>query len=285
MSETQHVVPSRHPRPHTSPAASDNPRLGPLGVFAAVAVGVGSSLLWVMVLSGLPQAPFVLAATLFALIVPALALTARESGRSGVRALLRDALRLPRPSWWAPVAALAVPGPTWVVAAGFGGAERLTADLLVGFALTFLSSLLVINIWEEMAWTGFAQRRAMARWGVIRGSLVTAVLFAGIHLPLAFDGAESAGDVALGLGILLGTGVGLRLLIGHLDGWSGRSILSAAILHASFNATSDLVDPSSDWVRYVVTVLLGLAAVGVTTRAPGRSSATFTANPQSGKDF
>ncbi len=284
MSKTQHLVPSRHPRPHTSPAAADNPRLRPLAVFAGVAVGIGSSLLWVMVLSGLPQAPFVLAATLFALVLPALVLTARESGRSGVGALLRDALRLPRPLWWGPVAALAVPGPTWAVAAGVGAAEPLTADVLVGFALAFLSSLLIVNIWEEMAWTGFAQRRAMARWGLVRGSLVTAVLFAGIHLPLAFDGAESAGDVALGLGILLGTGVGLRLLIGHLDGWSGRSILAAAILHASFNATSDLVDPSYDWVRYVVTVLLGLAAVGVTTRAPGRSSAHFAASPPPGKD-
>jgi hypothetical protein len=150
-----------------------------------------------------------------------------------VRALLRDAVRLPRPLWWAPVAAFTVPGLTWAVASGLGGAKPLTTDLLADVFVAFLSSLLVINLWEEMAWTGFAQRRAMARWGLVRGSLVIAVLFAAIHLPLAFDGAETAGDVAVGIGILIGTGVGLRLLIAGLHSWSGRSLLAVAILHAS----------------------------------------------------
>jgi membrane protease YdiL (CAAX protease family) len=160
---------------------------------------------------------------------------------------------------------------TWSIAAALGGAEPVSAELLVDVFVAFLSSLLIINIWEEMAWTGFAQRRAMARWGTVRGSLIIAVLFAGIHLPLAFDGAETAGDVAVGVGILVGTGVGLRLLIAALHTWSHRSLLAVAILHASFNVTGDLLDPSSDWVRYLVTVLLGTAAVGVMSRDPVRA--------------
>ena len=71
--------------------------------------------------------------------------------------------------------------------------------------------------------------------------------------------------------ILIGTGVGLRLLIAGLHTWSNRSLFALAILHAAFNVSGDLVDPSSDWIRYVVTVLLGLAAVGVTTRSPART--------------
>ena len=267
------TVPSTTPRPQRPPTEADgpdNPQLRPLVIFALTALVVGWALLGPMVWLGLPSAPFVLAATLLALIVPAVVLTARESGRAGVRALLRDAVRLPRPLWWGPVAALTVPGLTWTIASALGGARPLTTDLLVDVFLAFLSSLLVINIWEEMAWTGFAQRRAMARWGQIRGSLLIAVLFAGIHLPLAFDGAKTSGDVAAGLGILVGTGVGLRLLIAGLHAWSGRSLLAVALLHAAFNATGGLVDPSSDWVRYVVTVLLGLAAVGVLTRSVAR---------------
>ena len=267
------TFPSTTRRPHRAPhqaAAADNPELRPMVVFATTAIAMGWALLGPMVWFDLPSAPFVLAATLLALIVPAIVLTARETGRAGVRALLRDAVRLPRPLWWAPVAAFTVPGLTWAVASGLGGAKPLTTDLLTDVFVAFLSSLLVINLWEEMAWTGFAQRRAMARWGLVRGSLVIAVLFAAIHLPLAFDGAETAGDVAAGIGILIGTGVGLRLLIAGLHSWSGRSLLAVAILHASFNVTGDLVDPSTDWVRYVVTVLLGLAAISVMTRRPAR---------------
>lgn len=264
------VSSTRTPRPLPR-STSDKPQLRPIVFFSATALVVGWALLGPMVLFDLPQAPFVLAATLLALIVPALVLTARETGRAGVRALLRDAVRLPRPTWWGPAAALTVPVLTWSVAAGLGGAEPLTADLLVDVSVAFLSSLLIINIWEEMAWTGFAQRRAMARWGLVRGSLVIALLFAGIHLPLAFDGADTPGDVVVGLGILVGTGVGLRLLIAALHAWSGRSLLAVAVLHASFNVTGDLVDPSTDWVRYLVTVLLGTAAVTVMARMSVRA--------------
>jgi membrane protease YdiL (CAAX protease family) len=271
MSNTFPSIAPRPQQPSTLAAAPDNPQLRPLVVFAGTALVVGWALLGPMVWFDLPSAPFVLAATLLALIVPALVLTARETGRAGVRTLLREAVRLPRPLWWAPVAALTVPGLTWAVASGLGDAKPLTTDLLTDVLVAFLSSLLVINLWEEMAWTGFAQRRAMARWGLVRGSLVIAVLFAGIHLPLAFDGAETAGDVAAGVGILIGTGVGLRLLIAGLHTWSNRSLFAVAILHAAFNVSGDLVDPSSDWIRYVVTVLLGLAAVGVTTRSPART--------------
>ncbi len=264
------VFTTRPPRPSAGTTV-DNPQLRPMAVFAVTALAVGWALLGPMVWLDLPQAPFVMAATLLALIVPALVLTARETGRAGVRALLRDAVRLPRPLWWGPAAALALPGVTWSIAAALGGAEPVSAELLVDVFVAFLSSLLIINIWEEMAWTGFAQRRAMARWGTVRGSLIIAVLFAGIHLPLAFDGAETAGDVAVGVGILVGTGVGLRLLIAALHTWSHRSLLAVAILHASFNVTGDLLDPSSDWVRYLVTVLLGTAAVGVMSRDPVRA--------------
>jgi membrane protease YdiL (CAAX protease family) len=70
-----------------------------------------------------------------------------------------------------------------------------------------VSAALIINIWEETAWTGFVQRRAMARWGTVNGSLATAVLFAGIHAPLAFHGATSARHVALGFAALIATGI------------------------------------------------------------------------------
>lgn len=268
---------SRSHRAASLAGSGDSPSLRPLLLFAAIALPVGWVALSVPVALGLAQEPFVLLALVLGLILPALLLTARESGRPGVRALLRDAVRLPRPLWWAPVAALALPAAMWAAAWTVGGAQPLTSELLVDFAVALVTVAVIVNIWEEMAWTGFVQRRSMARWGVLGGSLVTGVLFAGIHLPLAFDGATAAADVLLGVALLLATGIGLRLLIAGVDRWSGRSLLTAGVLHAAFNASANLINPDHDWVRYVTTVLLGLVVLAALLSARGRLATTETA--------
>lgn len=268
--------PGTRPRPTRAEPVTghrDNPSLRPLLLFAAIALPVGWVLLSIPVALGLMQEPFVLGALILGLILPALWLTARESGRAGVRALLLDAVKLPRPVWWVPVAALALPAAAWVAASGVGGARVLTTDLLLNFLVVFLITAAVVNIWEEMAWTGFVQRRSMARWGLVGGSLVTGVLFAAIHLPLAFADVAGPRDVLLGVAILLATGIGLRLVIAGLDGWSGRSLLTAGLLHGAFNASAELLEPDQDWMRYVVTVALGLLVLAVLLAQRGRRSA------------
>jgi membrane protease YdiL (CAAX protease family) len=130
-------------------------------------------------------------------------------------------------------------------------------------AVNVVSSVVIINLWEEMAWTGFAQRRAIARWGFARGSVLVAALFAGIHLPLAFYDVDSAGEVGLNVAVLFGSAVGLRLLIAGFDLWTAGSLLSIALLHASFNVSSELLESDHDWVRYAVVLGLGLVVLGV----------------------
>ncbi len=238
----------------------DSGALRPLLLFSALALPIGWVFLAIPVALQLPTEPFVLGALLFALLLPALVLTARESGRAGVRRLLRDAIRLPRPSWWGVVALTAIPVSVWGIAAALGGAAPLTPSVLLGYGIAFLSSTVIINILEETVWTGFVQRRSMNRFGTLRGSALTAALFAGIHLPLAFSGATSPVDVGRGALILLATAIGLRLMIAGLDSWSGRSLLAVGVLHGTFNASAELVDPAYDWARYVTVLVLGFAA-------------------------
>jgi membrane protease YdiL (CAAX protease family) len=239
----------------------------PLIILAAVALPLGWIFLSTPLWTPLNDQPGVLATLFLGLVAPALVLTGRELGRTGVRRLFWDAVRPPRPLWWLPLAPVALPALVWLAAMPFGGARPITVDLLLDFAFKLAAGALIINIWEEMVWTGFVQRRAMARHGLIGGSLATAVLFAGIHLPLAFLGATSVGDVLVGVVILLASGVGLRLIIAGLDSWTGRSLLTVGLVHASFNTTPDLIDPAYDWVRYTVTVLLGLIAAAFAVRA------------------
>jgi membrane protease YdiL (CAAX protease family) len=259
--------------PGTAPGpVADDPSLRPLLVFAAIAVTTGCVLLGVGVALGLPSEPFALATLLVGMVLPALVITALQARGAGVRALLRDAVRPPCPLWWSLFAVLAFPVLTWTGASMVGGEQPLTSSLLIGFAVQLVTGAIIINIWEEMVLTGFVQRRSMARWGAVGGSVATAAVFVGIHLPLAFDVASDAGDVALGVTALVAIGVGLRFLIAGVDTWSGRSLLTVGVLHASFNATADLLEPGFDWVRYVVTVLLGLVAITVLlSRREGRA--------------
>ena len=78
-----------------------------------------------------------------------------------------------------------------------------------------------------------------------RGALVTSVFFAGIHIPLALDGAHSAIHVATNMLYLVGVAIGVRLLIARVDAWSGRSLLVIGLLRSSFNATESLLQPDS----------------------------------------
>lgn len=270
MLSTQRHQRTSAPTPGTHSGPADNPYLRPLTLFVVVALPVGWLLLTAYRVLDVPQEPFVLGTLLFGLVAPALFLTHRESGRGSVRALLGEAIRRPNPLWWAPVAVFALPVLVWSTAAVVGGAKPLTTSLLFDTTILFLTVALIVNIWEEMAWTGFVQRRAMARWGLIPGSVATGLLFAAIHLPLAFDGASTTGDVGLGIAVLVSTGIGLRLLIARLDSWSGGSLLTVGLLHASFNSAAELIDPAYDWVRLAVTILLGLVAValpGIPARA------------------
>ena len=75
-------------------------------------------------------------------------------------------------------------------------------------------------------------------------------------------------QVASNILLLTGVAVGLRVLIAHVDTWSGRSLLTIGVLHSSFNATENVLDPAYDWVRMFLVVA---AAVGVVAAARPRS--------------
>ena len=264
MSQVRSAQPSIRPSAPADPSDRSDLRL--LLLFAAAALGIGGSLLTLSTLVE-PGSPFILAALLGGLALPALALTYRDAGASGVRALLRDCVRLPRSWWWLPLAGFGLPVLAWTTAAGLGGARPLTWSMLGFYVADLVIGAIVINIWEEMAWTGFAQRRAMARWGVAGGSLLTAVFFTGIHLPLAFDGASSLSQVASNVVLIAGVATGVRLLAGRVDVWTGRSLLTVGILHSSFNATETVLYPAYDWVRIAMTIAVGVAVIAFGTRS------------------
>ena len=246
-------------------------RTPPLILFGTVALPAGWVLLSIPLVVDVPLAPFILATLYFGLVAPALLLTRYEPGAS-VKALLWDTVRLPRPWWLLIPAALLVPLAVGGVASAAGAGVDTSTSFLLNLAFAnVLSSLLIINLWEEMAWAGFFQRHATARWGYVGGSVVTALMFTGVHLPLSLYGADGAGDVAYNIGAMVVSGIGMRLLIGAFDVWGRGSILTLGLIHATFNASSELVQPEYDWIRYTVTLALGLGALALYSVTSGRS--------------
>lgn len=237
----------------------------PLMVFAAVAVLGGGSLL---ALSRLvrPGEPFLLAAVYGTLLLPALVLARAERGPGAVRELLGQAIRLPRPLWWLLVAGAAVPLATWAPGAALGLARPVTWTTLAAFVLDVVIGLVVINLAEELAWTGYFQSRAMTRWGVAGGSLVTAAFFTAIHVPLAVDPARDVMSSMMNIATLAGVAVGFRLLVGRLYDWTGGSVAAVGLLHAAFNASEELLLAGHDWVRLAATLGIAIAAVTAGSR-------------------
>lgn len=255
-SEPGRPAPAATPVPAAPPAR-------PVLVLGLIALPTGWVLLSLPIILGLPAEPFVLGTLVLGLVVPAVVLTYRESGRRGLGALARRMVRPPRPRWWLIVALLAVPVLTWVTASVVGGAVPLTVDRLVGTALTLLSSLVIVNLAEEGVWMGFAQHRLMARSGLVRGSLVAAGLFAGIHLPLAFADGFDPPAVLGGVALLFGTAAVIRLAFGALYRSTGDGVLVIAVLHAAYNAAGDLVHPGAALAQLAALVLVAAGILGV----------------------
>ncbi|MFC7847585.1 CPBP family intramembrane glutamic endopeptidase [Arthrobacter sp. NPDC057388] len=205
-------------------------------------------------------------AELLILLGTAVLVTAAADGRSGVRALFRQAVHWRVGAGWYVAAVLALPALTVLVAAATGTLHQPTDDwasVAGAYMLnTVIIGALLGNIWEELAWTGLVQRRLMERHGMVGGSLLTAVPFALIHLPLAFAGKGFTGipwpDVALAWGVLLVFAPIFRLLVGIAYLGTGQSLLIVALLHASFNASEQTKLPVFDgaWQQIAAATLL-----------------------------
>ena len=129
---------------------------------------------------------------------------------------------------------LAMPVLTVGVAAATGtlqAPEHGWAREALLFLLLFVLIALTASLWEETAWSGFVQRRLMNRHGLLVGSLLTAVPFGIIHLPLAFEGDGWAGttwsEAFVNWAFLLGALPFLRYVIGVLLVDTRGSVLAA----------------------------------------------------------
>jgi membrane protease YdiL (CAAX protease family) len=151
----------------------------------------------------------------------------------------------------------------WALGVGRSGA--ILAPILIG--------VLVGNVWEETAWAGFLQSRLMARYGLLVGSLLTAVPFFVIHIPLAYSAHGWRGttwsEAALDWTLIALAAPFFRYLVGTQLIDTGGSVLAVGLLHAAFNASGQMA-AIDGWQQVPAMIVLTLAVVAY-RRYRGRS--------------
>ncbi len=177
----------------------------------------------------------------------AIILTAIESGRSGIRELLRRILvwRV-GVGWWAFV--LLFPVAPSVLALyvfhGLGGPEVdwTTLKPIVEVVPMILVLSVMAGLGEEFGWRGFALPRLQARYNALSSSLIVGALWGIWHVPLFMAEGTSQHAWLMQGGWLLAVGG----YVAYCMAWSvqftwvfnnsGGSVLLASVMHGAGNA-------------------------------------------------
>jgi membrane protease YdiL (CAAX protease family) len=187
-------------------------------------------------------APFILLSAI-SLAGAAFITTALAEGRDGVRGLRRRVFHFRVNPGWYPVALVLLPGAailTAVALAGFDPLVKLVTspDVVIGVVIGAVVAFVLVNWWEEAAWTGFALERLQPRLGPIGASVVTTWLQALVHLPLVFiaggvtEGRVAPEQVPFYLVALFVLPISVRLVLTWLYNSTGRSVPIVGLAHA-----------------------------------------------------
>jgi membrane protease YdiL (CAAX protease family) len=200
----------------------------------------------------LPVEVFALASTLLILLPTALWVTSITDGRAGVRALFARVFRWRFGIGWWLVVLFGLPVIALALGLIFGGSLH-TADLglvLIKQLGSIVLAIVVINLWEETVWAGFFQTRLEARFNFVISAVLTALPFAGVHVPLLLlDDQVSALSMLTGIAGLIILGIVVRLLMGVTMRAAADSVLAVGVLHQIFDASNNngaLVDSLLD---------------------------------------
>ncbi|HJV14896.1 MAG TPA: type II CAAX endopeptidase family protein [Propionibacteriaceae bacterium] len=182
-------------------------------------------------------------AVVLSLFPAALFATWATSGRVGVRSLFRRAFHWRvNPGWWLTVL-LGLPVLTVSLALLLGDQLRSidVPSFLASQLMLLLVNFIVINLWEEVAWTGLFQTRLEERHNWLLAAVLTAIPFAAIHLPLQFffDEPVTIASLAAAFGVYLVLGLLVRPMLAVFRRGTSDSLLLVGLLHSVFNRTNN----------------------------------------------
>ncbi len=113
-------------------------------------------------------------------------------------------------------------------------------DLIV-LILMILMMILVVGPCEEIAFRGFMQRglsRVLSKnWGYI----ITALIFAGIHLISIFLISENLGDLFISFLLLFPPYLAISLMIGGMYRWREENLIAVSVTHGVYNSLTLII--------------------------------------------
>ena len=177
-------------------------------------------------------------------MVAAIAITAQEGGRAGLRSLLNRVVRWRvAPIWYG----VAIVGPLLLqlgaiaLEVALGGQPPSLVALIGALPIVLLISvymLIFVALGEEVGWRGYALPALQARYGALISSLILGVMWALWHLPVFFnpDTFYSALPFVLFLAFI----VPFAILITWVFNSTRGSVLMAMIVHAVMNASEQV---------------------------------------------
>jgi len=138
----------------------------------------------------------------------------------------------------------------------------------------FLAGFLAVNLWEESSWAGFMQTRLERRHGLYRAAFLTAIPFAGIHMPLQLiDGSPTLGQLLGSFAILTVIATFVRSYFGLVMRRASGGLLAVGVAHTIFNRSNNsdgiaarLLDGEHRQLAALLATLLLTIAMGVWQR-------------------
>jgi membrane protease YdiL (CAAX protease family) len=199
------------------------------------------------------QLPFVYLAMLLGPSVAGILLTGLVYGKAGFRDLLTRMTRWRVGARWYAVALLTLPLLVTAVllALSLSSPEFLPGILTTSdkaaFLLSGIAAGLMVGIFEELGWTGFAIPRLLARRGVLATGLIVGMLWGAWHFPVFFwGGGSSSGALPLGIYLfvlLFSILPAYRVLMVWVYDRTQESLLVAMLMHASLAASQFIIIP------------------------------------------
>ena len=199
--------------------------------------------------------------------VAGLLMTGLVSGRAGFRELLARLVKWRVSGRWYAVALLTAPLLVTAVSLALSTLSPeflpaiLAADDKAPQIVSGLVAGLMVGIFEELGWTGFAIPRLTPRDGLLRTGLIVGLLWGTWHFLLFWESGSFSG--ALGLALLLARLFSwlpaYRLLMVWVYDRTG-SLLVAILMHASLVASQLILMPPPLSAVLLLASILGWAA-------------------------
>jgi uncharacterized protein len=191
-------------------------------------------------ISSLPVPALFLGA--FGPMVAAVAITAQEGGRVGLRSLLSRVVRWRvAPIWYGvallgPIALQLLALVLHVILGGQPPDLLAMIGMLPTVLVTSVYMLVQVGIGEEIGWRGYALPKLQSGYSALLGSLILGVIWTLWHLPVFFNPATSYSKTPFWVFLVFLLPV--SILITWVFNGTGGSVLIIMLLHAMLNASS-----------------------------------------------